>query len=117
MTRLYVIVRSDLAPGLQVAQACHAVAAFAYEHRQAHDAWVEGESNLVVLQARDEAHLLELLGPAPGQLATFCEPDLNGEMTAFAASEAHPSWSCLPLALRSRTKQLPLQSGSLGNPG
>ena len=49
MKRLYVVVRADLAHGLQLAQACHA----AREFSLAHPGDASGE-NLVVLEAANE---------------------------------------------------------------
>ena len=104
MKRLYVIVRADLAPGLQLAQSCHAVAAFGASYPEPFAAWHRGESNIVCLQARDEGHLRELLASLDigAQVATFCEPDLGGELTAFACDRVPRAFSSLPLALRPR---------------
>jgi len=76
--RLYVVVRADLDPGLQAAQACHA--ARAYPTPPAED------ENLVVLAARDGHHLGELfeLGRRLGPGVAFHEPDLDGALTAIS---------------------------------
>lgn len=98
MKRLYVVVRSDLPAGLQMAQACHATREFGLLH--------PGEDvgdNLVVLHVPDEGALRGLVDAAKGAcpVVAFSEPDLNGEMTAAAFSgEARRFLSSLPLALR-----------------
>lgn len=94
MDRLYVIVRSDLSPGMQLAQACHAARAFGP---------CSSEENLVVLHAPDElaltalAHDLELAGLP---VVRFVEPDLGHQLTAISAGGAHAKrmLRALPLA-------------------
>src|SRR5690349_10845536 len=104
MNRLYVVVDGTLPPGDQVSQACHAVSAFAHEHRSLHAAWQSCGRNIVVLSAATEAALLDKLrtiadGAVP--CSTVREPDLNDRLTAFACSEdARKLLSTLPLALR-----------------
>lgn len=97
MKRLYVVVRADLPPGLQMAQACHA----------AHEYGLYGNDdvgdNLVVLAA-SAAQLHELAAQAAAlglSHVAFHEPDLGGELTACAFSGTiRPLVSSLPLALR-----------------
>lgn len=99
MKRLYIAVRSDIPPGLQIAQACHAARAFTLEHPSA-----DVGENLVVLASESEAELRELaerLSPLP--TTRFFEPDLQGELTAIAfPGEGARAVSSLPLALRAR---------------
>lgn len=105
MKRLYVVVRGDLPVGLQMAQACHAAREFAFKF------WEQdvGE-NLVVLQAKNEGHLLRLWveNDEDGERANsvlFREPDLGNEFTAFAASgKARRHLSALPLAGKAYVK-------------
>lgn len=105
MKRLYVVVRDDLPPGLQMAQACHAVREFTLKYPE-----LDVGENLVVLQAKGEAQLLRLCfdntwDNIDAVLLVFREPDLGGEYTAFAAaSEARPLVSSLPLAGRGYVK-------------
>jgi hypothetical protein len=96
MRRLYVVVRDDLAPGLQMAQACHAVREFTLRRPD-----VDVGENLVVLGATP-AELARLLRATDGlPSVAFYEPDLGDELTAAAFSgDARPLLSCLPLALR-----------------
>jgi peptidyl-tRNA hydrolase len=104
MKKLYVITRSDLRPGAQLAQSCHAVAAFALAHPEAHRAWAGGEANIVCLSVAVEDELAALLEQARGRglpTAPFYEPDLGGELTAIALAGAGAALvASLPLALR-----------------
>lgn len=105
MQRLYVVTRSDLAPGAQLAQSCHAVSAFAATFPEVHREWHANGQNLVVLAALDEkrlGNLLDSLEDVHGlSCAAFFEPDFGGQMTAIAVpGEAAKLLSSLPLALR-----------------
>lgn len=105
MEKVYVVVRADLPPGAQIAQACHALSAYAADFPEAHADWHRAGQNLVVLQAPDEEALSAiLLGPALRDVvrsAWFREPDLAGQLTACAFSgDAERALSSLPLALR-----------------
>lgn len=99
MKRLYVVVRGDLPPGLQMAQACHVTREFTRLHPR-----VDVGENLIALSVPDEEDLEGLLFAAVGKCraAAFCEPDLGGEMTALALSgkRARSLLGGLPLALR-----------------
>jgi hypothetical protein len=101
--RLYVVVRADLSPGLQCAQACHA--AFEYGRNGAEQVG----DNLVVLSASPE-RLLALAHAAALEEwshVTFHEPDIGGELTAIAlpgTPEVMVILRHLPLALRDRQK-------------
>ena len=98
MNRLYVVVRADLPRGLQLAQACHAAREFSLNYPG--DA--QGE-NLVVLEVPSEPELAELAARLPGPSVRFHEPDLGGELTAFATDgRARRLLSHLPLAGRCR---------------
>ena len=104
--KMYVIVRGDLPAGLQVAQACHALRAFADEHPEEERIWHEGSNNLVVLQVPSRDALLQLevnlAASACVPTSRFEEDDLNGEVTAIAALEgptARPLLRHLELAL------------------
>jgi hypothetical protein len=97
--RLYVVVRADLPPGLQLAQACHATREFGLRYPG-----LDLGDNLVVLQVPGEAALHELLleaGDRDLPAVAFAEPDLHDELTAAAFSgDARALLSSLPLALR-----------------
>lgn len=96
--RLYVVVRSDISPGLQCAQAVHA--AMAWTARFAQDP----PENVVVLAvpgAGDVAELRERARDHAIMAELFCEPDLGGEPTAVAlGAGARALVRELPLALR-----------------
>ena len=105
MDRLYILVRSDLNPGLMAAQACHAVAAFADSYPTEHAAWHRGNCNLVVLEVPNEQELLAEDARARGAgalVATFREPDLGETATSSAimGDAAKRLFRPLGLALR-----------------
>ena len=105
MDKLFVITRSDLNPGAQLAQSAHALSAFACAFPDEHRAWHEGSNNLVALSVPDEAALQRLLQTAVCRLvacAQFREPDFGDELTAVAlfGDKAARLVSSLPLALR-----------------
>ena len=97
--RLYIIVRSDLKPGLVVAQACHTAI-------EAHRKWNLSESHyLVVLDGGkshedmfDHVHDLSDSGynypPTDSDTyLIFREPDLNNEITGIAIQpDCQPKW-------------------------
>lgn len=100
--RMYIIVRNDLKPGLQAAQACHALRLFGAEHPEEDRSWYEGSNNLVLLQVPDEEALLGLLERSSGiSSSLFREPDLGDEATALALeARGRRLVSNLPLLLR-----------------
>lgn len=100
--KLYIVVRADLKPGLQAAQACHALRLFSEEHPEEDRAWYEGSNNLVLLQIPNEEELLRLKEKANGTPASlFREPDIADEATALAiAPSGKKLVSNLPLLLR-----------------
>ena len=104
MEKLYVIVRNDLTPGLQIAQACHALREFVADHPALDRAWHEGQRNIVVLQVPGLRELERLAAVAVDQripLSRFTEPDLQDQLTAVAlARDGEALVSSLPLALR-----------------
>jgi peptidyl-tRNA hydrolase len=108
MERLYIVVRSDLPAGAQLAQACHALGAFEAEHRDLYRAWHAGENNLVVLSVPTDLELSALIGRAKEAHvphATFREPDFDGALTGVAlGASAKKLVSQLPLALRARSE-------------
>jgi len=105
MEKLFVVVRNDLEPGLQLAQAVHAAVKYALSHEDARR-WHEESNNVAVLQVPDEAALKALthqvLTRDPSCLAVvFEEPDLDHQWTAAAfGGGAKKLLGSLPLALR-----------------
>lgn len=90
---MYVLVRSDLIPGLQMAQACHAASYLSannplklYQH-----------PTTIVLGVPDEKTLLKYSN-YEGFL--FREPDLDYEATAFAMWSEESLFQELSLALK-----------------
>ena len=104
MEKLYVVVRSDLAAGLQLAQTGHALVAFQHEHGPVYDEWYRTSNNLVVLSAPNKEELAKLaydLTCRGIRVAMFREPDLGDELTAIACEPAAGRLlSNLPLAGR-----------------
>jgi hypothetical protein len=100
MTKLYIIVRNDLRPGLQLAQSVHALAAFERAFPERYRAWVTGANNIVCLQVPNEAALQALLDINDGEAVGFHEPDVGDQLTAIAVSERGVQLAELPLALR-----------------
>jgi hypothetical protein len=98
MKRLYIVVRADIEPGLQMAQACHAAREFTLQRPNE-----DVGDNLVVLHATPE-RLQALVDAAQDGLCSvvpFFEPDLDGQLTAAAFGVgARRILSRLPLALR-----------------
>src|SRR6478752_2617779 len=105
--KLYIVVRADLPPGLQLAQAVHAAFQFQGDRRRLVRKWLEESNYLVCLSVPDEESLLELAAEAClGRgipLTLVREPDLGDEATALALApgeRAQVLCASLPLALR-----------------
>lgn len=102
--RLYVVVRADLSPGDQLAQACHAVAAYADDLPNRFSEWMRESGYLVVKAVPDEATLNEVAERVRkvGAVVLVAEPDLGTTLTALAAGPARAVYRALhglPLAL------------------
>lgn len=102
---LYVLVRSDLPAGLQLAQAVHGAFEFSHTHPRVMHDWLETSNFLVVLGVPDEAALLsfhELAGAYDVDVHLVREPDLEESATALVIGpgEFHHRISHLPLALK-----------------
>jgi len=103
MLKLFIVVRADLDPGLQMAQAIHAAIQFVLEHQTEARAWYDTSNNVIVKQVADEATLTELVLERDYNRTTcqvFGEPDLNGAWTAaaFMGEGANAYLRELPLA-------------------
>lgn len=98
--------RSDLPPGVQACQACHAALDFAVAYPAEVRSWHDASNTLVILAAEDELSLGWLCEDveASGLLVVrFYEPDLGGALTAAAFEPAaRRRLSHLPLALSQR---------------
>jgi hypothetical protein len=104
--KLYIVVRSDLPPGLQAAQAVHAAFSFACEYPEEMRRWHLESNFIVVLNAHNEVDLAcwwARIAHAPCRVIVH-EPDIGNRATAFAVlgEEAGRQLSSLPLALRER---------------
>ena len=93
--RLYLVVRSDLPPGLQMSQVVHAMVAFDRAHPGISEAWQDSSNTISILSVPNEASLRKLAdeidcsGDAPW--VPFYEPDLAGSMTALALGPGYTS--------------------------
>jgi len=98
-SKLYVVVREDLTPGLKIAQSGHALPAFSWRYPEIYKDWYENSNNLVVLQHPDPEKIAKKLEADDYRVARFYEPDLDNELTAFAVEpDAQKKLSNLPLA-------------------
>ncbi len=103
--KLYVIVRADLPPGLQIAQSIHAARQFAADHQAVEQEWFRKSNTVAVLSVPDETALRKLKTKAEMkgvQYSEFREPDLSDSMTAMALAPtdaARRLCRALPLAL------------------
>lgn|SRR3954466_1570647 len=103
---MYIAVRADLTPGLQLAQAVHAAFHFSFDWPTLAHSWLTESNFLVVVQVPDELALAELAARAveEGIARTIVrEPDLDNEITAVAlepGSVARRLCAEMPLALK-----------------
>lgn len=101
--KLYLVTRSDLPPGQQAVQACHAMRAFVAEHPQLDQLWYTSSNHLAFLSVQDEAGLHDLINRAERRgvrFSLFREPDRDDELTAIALEPAaRRLCQGLPLAL------------------
>lgn len=97
-SKLYVLVRSDLELGLQMAQAVHAATAISVQY----PVTVRETLNVVVLSVLDEDDLLAAWSTRPPDVphSLFHEPDCGDEATAYAEVSNGERFACLPLAGR-----------------
>jgi peptidyl-tRNA hydrolase len=103
--KLYIVGRSDLAPGLRVAQMFHAAREFACRHPYVEGRWFAESNTIVLLEVPDRAAmeaLVERARSAGVTMADFAEPDfLDVGTTAVALGpDARRLVSSLPLALK-----------------
>jgi peptidyl-tRNA hydrolase len=110
----YILVRGDLPPGLQAAQACHAAFDFATVYPEITRKWKRQSNYICILQVPDERTLLDYAALARSEdvkFVLFHDPDVPldgddesgvGSHTALAIEpgEFYRHLSSLPLALR-----------------
>ena len=97
LSKLYVVVRTDLSPGSQAVQAAHAMREFAAEHPDVEAEWHKTSNTVVMLSAVGEEHLNYLLAQAKlrnVEATGFREPDLANSLTAICVG---PNGYKLPL--------------------
>jgi peptidyl-tRNA hydrolase len=83
--KLYIVVRQDLKPGSQLAQACHASFLFASEFPDETKDWMTNSNHIVILGIKSEDELIKLIESAVDiKTAVFKEPDMNNQITAIA---------------------------------
>lgn len=107
---MYIVVRSDLSPGLQAAQAVHAGFFFAQTYPEITREWLSDSQYLVIVAADSSEEILALNAKASSKnipTSLWSEPDLNGEVTAVALAPGSMSrilCANLPLAGNQRKK-------------
>lgn len=104
------VVRGDLSPGAQIAQACHGLREFTEHFPELDRRWYKESNYIVVLNVDSEEHLLKLLDKLDERgvkYATFKEPDLEDSLTCAViepSQEAKRICRGLPLALNGCTR-------------
>jgi peptidyl-tRNA hydrolase len=107
-TKLYVVVRADMAPGPQLAQAVHAALEFSTDFPSLTEVWRRHSNYLVVVAAPDEQALLDLANLAASldlKHTVVREPDYGNTLTAVALEPHHACrkiTSRFPLALKEK---------------
>lgn len=106
MSKLYIVVRSDLPPGHQATQSSHAAFSFSQAHPDITAQWHRESKFLILLSVPDEATLLELAGRVQKEeipFTTWREPDWDDTLTALAIAPSSATsrlLANLPLTLR-----------------
>lgn len=97
--KMYVLVRSDLSDTYRLVQGSHALAQFVLDKPEHFALWNNG--TIVFLSVRGLKDLriwLYRLQSAGKVHALFCEPDLDGQMTAIACYDTGEIFTDLKLA-------------------
>ena len=100
------ITRSDIPPGSQASQATHAAIEFCFEHHDIAKKWNIRSNYLVMLSAKNEEHLEEIIEKANERgikFSIFREPDLGNTITSIAmepGDKSRKACSSLPLMLK-----------------
>lgn len=103
---MYIVVRSDLSPGLQAAQAVHAAFKFAHRHSNLVGQWITESNFLVIVAVPDEDSLWAFAEEAFKRnivRVNVTEPDLDNELTAVALAPGNAAKKLcanLPLAMK-----------------
>lgn len=103
MNKLYIIVRNDLSPGSQIAQACHSIIGFQLKFPNIIKTWEYESNTIVILQIENLEKLMNLLNSAHYENIKcfgFYEPDMNDELTAIVLEPTEKSkYLCANLKL------------------
>lgn len=103
---MYIVVRSDIPPGHQLAQAVHAAFQFSVEHPGLCDNWYRSSNYLVIVSVPDEDAMIPVVANAIGSDLPFSlvrEPDIGDQITSLALPPGDASRKLcanFPLALR-----------------
>jgi peptidyl-tRNA hydrolase len=84
---LYIVVRSDLSPGLQASQSVHAAHQFAVDHPDLFARWFRESNTIVIVNAPNETALETLRIRAIERgipMSSFMDEDLGTAVTALA---------------------------------
>lgn len=101
--KLYLVTRSDLSPGYQAVQSCHAIRQFVNDFPDLDKEWFTTSNYLALLRVENEEALHRLVRKANERgfrCAEFYEPDVGNVLTAIALEPAaRVLCKRLPLAL------------------
>ncbi len=99
MSKLYIVVDSELPAGLKMAQAVHAAYLYANKYPDDASAWYTNSNNLVILESPYVADVALWLRDDDLKVVYFREPDLQDRITALCVEpRAKSVLSKLPLA-------------------
>lgn len=108
MSKLYLVTRRDLKPGVQAAQLVHATVEFCLKNPELTKNWHDISNTVVLLSVSDEWELEKLLNSAQEFgiiVSSFREPDLDNQLTAITLEPSENAKTLcrnLPLALTFR---------------
>ena len=97
--KMYVLVREDLSDTYRGVQGGHALSLYALEHYEKFRAWNNGD--LIYLGVPNLKALrkwIRHLTKRDLTFSAFCEPDLDGHMTAIACYDTGEIFHALPTA-------------------
>lgn len=104
--KLYIVTRSDISPGYQAVQSCHALRLFTEEHPMIDEQWYKNSNYIALLSVNDEKSLLSLVQKATNMgycVSVYREPDVDDAITAIAIEPASKKLlRNIPLALIER---------------
>lgn len=92
--KMYIVVRSDLTIGEQLAQSNHASFIFGHMYPDLTLNWLENSNYIAVLQIENESKLRSLLRDAAFsdiKFVVFEEPDMNNSLTAICLEPSERS--------------------------